>query len=219
MEQPTVFALFPIPIYVVKCDVDISSALSFLNKDFTCLKNEYSNEYGNRSVDGYILDHPECSKLKEFVLFHIEKFADNILAWDFEKFQLTQSWLTIKNHSERHGAHYHPNSVLSAAFYFQESSELIEPIVFHRPDFMSQLMNMFAPSTSSNKMQHTEFPWNEYIVQPQQNTLVIFPSWLSHSVRTNNSTVPRKCIAMNAIPSGRFGSSESAMELDLSRLK
>lgn len=214
-----VHAIFPIPIYTVECDIDITSAVRFLNQQFDFIPNNYSSTYGNKTVDDYLLDHPECESLKNFAIFHFERFARDVFAWDIEGFQITQSWITVKNPGEMHGLHYHPNSVLSGVFYFQENAEQTAPLTFHRPEPISQLMNMFAPSTSNELKQYTEFPWHEYSITPKTNLLVLFPSWLNHSVGLNNTSTARRSIAMNALPIKKFGSRESSLEIDFSRLK
>jgi uncharacterized protein (TIGR02466 family) len=218
MPQPTVYAIFPIPIYTVECDIDVLEASLFLEKNHPLLPNSLSGDYGNKTIDDYILENSECQELKKFILYHIEKYADEVMAWDFKHFQVTQSWVTIKKPGEMHGIHYHPNSVVSAVFFFQDDLPNSEPLKFHRPAVISQLMNQFAPATSTEKMSNTEFPWHHWSMPPKKNTLVIFPSWLSHSVDANITTVPRKSLAINAIPTGKFGSSESAAEIDINRL-
>jgi hypothetical protein len=218
MSQPTVYAIFPIPIYTIECDVDINDAVNFLNKPHNLIPNDFSLQYGNKTVDDYILDNPECNELKKFILFHIEKYASDILAWEFEHFQITQSWVTIKEPAESHGAHYHPNSMVSAVFFFQDDTSVTESLKFLRPAIMSQLMNQFAPEISAEKMKNTEFPWNEWYIPPKKNSLVIFPSWLSHGVDINKSIVARKTLAVNSIPTKKFGSRMSSAEIDISRL-
>ena len=218
MAESTVCAIFPIPIYITECDIDISNAVDFLKSNHQLLPNNYAHIYGNKSVDDYLLDHTECRELKQFILHHVEKYADQIMAWSFERFEITQSWLTIKNSNEEHGLHYHANSVVSGVFYFDNYTDTTSNLVFHRPAIISQLMNQFAPVTDKRKMNNTEFPWNEWEVRPQTNRLVLFPSWLSHSVKTNNTQDPRKCLAFNAVPTNKFGSRTDATEIDFKRL-
>lgn len=218
MSNTTVCAIFPIPIYITECDVDIKDAVDFLKKDHSLLPNSHASTYGNKSIDDYLLDHAECANLKKYIISNLEEYADKILAWNFEHFQLTQSWITIKNTHETHGIHYHPNSVLSGVFYFDEYENESSNLVFHRPLIMSQLMNQFAPSTNPEKMKDTEFPWNEWDIPPKTGQLVLFPSWLSHSVRPNTTNNIRKSLAFNAVPSGRFGSNIDATEIDFKRL-
>jgi uncharacterized protein (TIGR02466 family) len=217
MSQVSVHAIFPIPVYVVDCDDNFIESIDFLKKDHDLVPNEFSTTYGNKTIDDYILENVECQSLKNCIIKHIENFADKILAWDFENFQLTQSWVTIKNPNEKHDIHHHPNSVLSGVFYFDDVHP-VEPLIFHRPAVMSHMMTQFAPNTSTEKMKSTEFPWNEYLIEPKINRLVIFPSWLGHSVSINKSNIPRKSLAFNAVPTGKFGHQSSATEFDFSRL-
>ena len=218
MAESTVCAIFPIPIYITECDVDIAPAAKFLNSHQDLLPNDHAQIYGNKSVDDYLLDRAECNELKSFIILHIEKYADKIMAWNFERFEITQSWLTIKFLGEAHGLHFHANSVLSGVFYFDDYQEETSNLVLHRPAIMSQLMTQFAPVTDRKKMDDTEFPWNEWEIKPKKNQLVLFPSWLGHSVRPNTAQHARKCLAFNAVPAGKFGSKESATEIEFNRL-
>jgi uncharacterized protein (TIGR02466 family) len=219
MVSPVVHALFSIPVYTVICDIDVSDAVKFLDQQHEYIPNSYANTYGNKSVDDYILDHPECSAIKTFALHHMEKFAREILAWEFEYFQLTQSWITCKEPGEQHGPHYHPNSMLSAVFYFQQPDNTYSPLTFHRPEIISQLMNTFAPAYSEEKLTTAEFAWNQWSIPPQKNSLIIFPSWINHSVPVNTSDKPRMSLAMNGIPTGVFGSRVGSTEIDIGRLR
>ena len=79
----------------------------------------------------------KCEELKKFIQFHIERYASDVMAWNFENFQITQSWVTIKEPGEEHGAHYHPNSVLSAVFFFQDNADGTESLKFLRPAGLS----------------------------------------------------------------------------------
>lgn len=219
MVQPTVYAIFPIPIYTVECDIDVSEVSNFLEQSHSLIPNEFSKDYGSKTEDDYILDNPICSPLKNFILDHLVNYANNIMAWEFEDFQITQSWVSIKRPGEEHGIHYHPNSVLSAVFYFQEDSEKKEYLKFHRPDVITQLMNQFSPATNKDKMANTDFPWHFWTIPPKKNSLVIFPSWVTHSVGKNQDTVIRKSLAVNSIPTGKFGSRVSSAELDINKLR
>lgn len=220
MNQPIVYAIFPTPIYVIDCDDDIQESVDFLNKDHELIPNRHAMEYGNKTVDDYILDNPECAKLKSFITTHLEKYASDLLAWEFEKFQITQSWVTMKKPGETHSKHFHPNSILSAVFYFQDVDiNSFSPLVFHRPDAVYQLMHQFAPWENEEKKQHTEFPWNEWKCEPRKNRLIIFPSWLHHSVNPNRSDLVRKSLAVNAVPTGKFGCRMHSTELDINKLK
>ena len=53
--------------------------------------------------------------------------------------------------------------------------------------------------------QSTQYTGNEYIIDPQPNTLLLFPSHLQHMVTTNNSTQERLTLAFNVIPHGLIG--------------
>jgi len=217
--QRNVHSIFPIPICVIDGDITFSDAVEFLQREHDMLYNDMSVLYGRISKNDYILEEKECKDLKKFILEEIEKFARDIMVWEFEKFQILQSWVSIKSSHEMHGSHYHPNSVLSAVFFYDDCDDSAAHIVFHRPDVITQLMTSFAPAYAEDKKNNSIFPWTSYNVFPKKNRLIIFPSWLNHSVNRNETFKDRKSLAVNSIPIGKFGDRQAASELDLRKIK
>ena len=49
----------------------------------------------------------------------------------------------------------------------------------------------------------------EYILTPQKNMLLFFPSYIWHKILTNSSNTTRYSLAFNLIPIGQYGSGDS----------
>jgi uncharacterized protein (TIGR02466 family) len=214
MSKPVVHAIFPIPVYTVVCEDSMDLCHDYLNSNQDLIS--YGNNsaiFGHKSQDDCVLDRPECTKLKEFIVNNLETFSDQVMAWEDTEFKITQSWISYKNPGEYHASHYHPNSVLSGVYFFQDHADDVQPLTVHRPSILCQLMAQFAPDIDPAKNEHSGFTWAQFNIQPKKGLLVIFPSWLNHSVPENTTSALRKSLAFNSVPSNTVGSVFSSTKL------
>lgn len=199
-----VYNLFPSPVYTVSVDKeDFSRENAYLN---TVEMNKANNSnYGERSISSYVLDDYRLSNLSRWVVSHIKTFSENhyyknTVVGDYI---LLQSWISIKNKGQQTLSHGHPNSIISGVYYWEPVqqplvfiySRTIEFGITHAPDLTFTLDNI------------------------QPGTLVLFPSYLKHSVSVNNTDTPRKSLAFNSIPTAGLGSEPMLTELNFFRIK
>jgi uncharacterized protein (TIGR02466 family) len=210
-DHVEVVPIFPIPVYFAICEDDIKQSIDYmenapidLEKDQDILK-----EYGTISSDNYILNRPEMTGLREWIMNHVDNYARNVLAWDFNKIDLTMSWVSIKEKGQRHKYHIHPNSLISGVFYWDTDD--IEPISFLRP----RKFTNFEIERNENIDAPYAFDHHNFI--PRKNTLVLFPSETQHSVGKIKQDLPRKSLAFNTFIFEKIGRPDSLTELDLSK--
>jgi uncharacterized protein (TIGR02466 family) len=115
----------------------------------------------------------------------------NCLHWDLQKFslELKSCWAIVNGKLASNSVHNHPNSILSGVYYLQapENSGVIS---FSDPRSAAQ---MLVPPM-------TEFsPWTlpKISYKPQAGTMLLFPSWLLHSVEMNMSKELRISLSFN----------------------
>jgi len=60
-----------------------------------------------------------------------------------------------------------------------------------------------------------EFNYNTFSIPYEPGTLILFPSWLPHSVPINNTSQVRKSLSFNCIPSKGLGLEEDLTEFKL----
>lgn len=161
---------------------------------------------GEISKNTYILDEPENTTIKDFILNEIYEYGNKILGYDYEKFKLTQSWVSCKKPGQMHDIHTHPNSIISGVFYFGDNKESLPNITFHKPQSFN--FPILRPKEKYTKYNSTEFELG-------LNNLILFPSYLQHSVSLNRSNIPRYSISFNSIPLGIFGDKDELTELKL----
>lgn len=79
-----------------------------------------------------------------------------------------------------HNTHAHPNCVLSGVFYLQVPPGS-SPIVFYDP-------RPFRKIIRRNTTEPTEMNQDELVINPQKGLLLMWESWLEHSVPENFNT-------------------------------
>lgn len=210
-DHVEVVPIFPIPVYFAICEDDIKQSIDYmenapidLEKDQDVLK-----EYGTISADNYILNRPEMTGLRKWIMNHVDNYARNVLAWDFNKIDLTMSWVSIKEKGQRHKYHIHPNSLISGVFYWDTDD--IEPISFLRPRKFTNF------EIERNENIDAPYAFDHHNFTPRKNTLILFPSETQHSVGKIKQDLPRKSLAFNTFIFEKIGRPDSLTELDLSK--
>ena len=131
------------------------------------------------------------------VLYFFESIKPNIdntltdMGWDDlnNKIDITSAWSIINKKNASNERHIHSNSYISAVYYVSAPNNCGD-ILFHDP---RQAKVIRKPNTiKANKL-------NAEVVNitPQSGLLVLFPSYLYHSVVENNSDEERIVISFN----------------------
>jgi len=210
-----VLELFPTPVYTTGIPAELSGIIPFLNAQAPNSGSDVAN-YGERSSNSYILNEPECVEVKKFVLEQVKEYAENIMLYDYDTWELSQSWVSRKQPGQHHMMHTHPNSLISGVFYYGEPSEQTPAIKFHK---MQGGINqqVLQPAVKPDK-RSSKFAWKEFAVNFAPGLLLLFPSYLFHSVPINESKTIRSSVAFNVVPKMRLGSEENLTELDFNKI-
>ena len=210
MHKSEVLDLFPTPVYITIIPVKLSSVIPFLDSQDMNTKSDEAN-YGRRSKDSYVLHKSECDGLRKFILDSVQDFSNNTLLYAYDSYKISQSWVSHKQPGQHHTMHSHPNSLISGVFYYGKAEENTPAIKFHK---MSGGFNQstIAPKVEADK-RSSKFAWSEFSVNFEPGLLVLFPSYLHHSVPINNSDSVRCSLAFNVVPTIGFGEEGSLTEL------
>ena len=210
MYKSEILDLFPTPVYTTLMPVELSSVIPFLDGQDMDTKSDETN-YGRRSKDSYILHKPECAALSSFILECTQDFSDNTLLYAYKSYKLSQSWVSHKEPGQHHMMHSHPNSLISGVFYYGASEELTPAIKFHKTaGAVGQ--STIMPKTKADK-RLSQSAQTEFSVNFEPGLLVLFPSWLHHSVPQNVTDSVRCSLAFNVVPTIGFGEEENLTEL------
>ena len=198
--KPVLYPLFSKLVYTKNINVDTKKILSLAKKEkfkVAGVKDSMSN-HAQASVCNTLLDKKSYKFLKEIILKEINFYVHNVMKYK-NNFQLTKSWLTKTENNQVSDYHQHNNSFLSAVLYI-------------KTDENSGKIGFINFSSSLFQLQVTEQNiWNSvgYTFKPSDGLLLIFPSDMFHKVLRNTSKEDRYSLAMNFIPIGKIGDTNS----------
>jgi uncharacterized protein (TIGR02466 family) len=124
----------------------------------------------------------------------IEAAVANVLermAVETRTFAITGCWANFSQPGSAHLPHHHANNFLSGVYYVQAPGGA-DRITFHDPRPQREIIEpVYTRPNPFNRMDQD--------VPVSPGTIVIFPGWITHSVKPNRSEGQRLSIAFNAM--------------------
>jgi len=188
--------IFPTPIFIVdnvlsNKDIDIIKEDIFKDKNISTKNNWQSNSFLHKNK--------KYNSLTQKITESIHNVLHNC-EYDYDTFEITGMWSNVLKPGETHSPHTHSNNILSGVFYV-ESDEFAN-IHFMDP---RPAANVFTPTIKFQNKENSA----RWFFPSKKNTLIIFPSWLSHFVPVNKSSKYRVSIAFNIMLRGKINIPES----------
>ncbi len=134
--------------------------------------------------------YPEFAELVE-IFDAATSEALVFLAVEHDGFEITGCWANLSPPGRSHRTHSHANNFLSGVYYVQTAPGA-DTITFHDP--RPQIEQIAPPIGERNA-----YNSNAYHVPVRAGQLVMFPSWLAHSVPENTSDRLRISVSFNAM--------------------
>ncbi len=133
---------------------------------------------------------PQMEELNGYVHGACRGILDK-MAVDYADTVITGCWANISPPGAPHPPHIHPNNFLSAVYYLAAPAGA-NTIFFHDPRPQIEIMapHFKARNKLNSTLQHVEV---------SEGRLVVFPSWLVHSVPPNKSDALRMSISFNIL--------------------
>jgi uncharacterized protein (TIGR02466 family) len=122
----------------------------------------------------------------------IEAAARSILHFlrvGHEAFEITACWATVLGAGAAHRLHSHPNNYLSGAYYVR-THQGADTINFHDPRPQA---GVIRPPVVELTRENTD----QVVVRVTNGTLLLFPSYLEHSVDPTDSGEERVSVSFN----------------------
>lgn len=201
--QSEITALFSVPVYKALVEDNFSKELEFLNS-IDLIKAKTNSVSKNVSV----LDHIELNQCKQICQEHLDIYIKNTLDCK-QEFYITNSWIARSRPGEKHHVHFHPNSIVSGVLYLQATKNCGDLILHHK----SSLRNNFDFSYDVNS--YNIFNSQTWRYNVTSGNILIFPSWVNHSVEENCSDQDRIILGFNTFVRGAFGEAEYSANLKL----
>jgi len=194
--------IFAIPMYRNILSKGLTKEqISFIEKNKKdILKNE-SNAFTKNVA---ILEDKIFKDLKKELLLMLKEYYEIVLCCTNDiKPYITQSWLNYTEDNQYHHKHEHPNSIISGVVYLDAGKDT-EEISFFRSrnssfEFDSNQYNIYNSLSMG--------------VPVQSGHVVMFPSEVTHMVRTKSRNHTRVSLAFNTFFKGKVGTPASLKQL------
>ena len=186
--------LFSSCVTVIQLDEDI--------KEFKTSNEKFKNSgwgSSSSSINKRVLE--KYPKTKKILLDKFKKIALEDYKYEND-FIITTSWFTKTLKDQSSLMHIHKNSFYSGVYYFDDYTDKSAPIIFHSP--LHQFYD-FDLMPSNWTIQNSTI-WK---IQPQKNCLLIFPSYLQHSIEKSIEDTTRYSLAFNLMPAEQIGGGDS----------
>jgi uncharacterized protein (TIGR02466 family) len=211
-EKISAIPLFPIPIVKTNIGRDFTETeLQLCTTDIPMMKNQEMPNH--QSKDRYLFDSHGTDTLKDIINFcehQLKNYLEHIEGVDtnLAGLRITQSWLNETKPGESHYSHFHRNSYLSGVLYFK-----------CLPDDSINFENRLEGNYNNMRFSNLKYTgWNANIVKVdiEEGDLIIFPSWIPHSVDQNETkNMERISLAFNTFPVGELGTNNNVDHLML----
>ena len=194
MEGMKTHMMFPTPLFECSIQGHKELNLELTKYIYELKKNDKVGLDKSNSGGGWHSPFFEISKseiLKKFVL-KIFPFIHDITTKQYnwnctpDKIRINSMWSVVNQKNSFNLRHFHPNCSLSAAYYVSAHDNCGE-IVFYDPRPARVYKNPIAKEP--NKLNATINS-----VKPENGLLVLFPSYLEHSVNPNLSNKKRRIV-------------------------
>jgi uncharacterized protein (TIGR02466 family) len=199
-----ILPLFSTPIYVADTGI-----ISF-EKEIEFLKQfEYEKAINNQiSKETKMFQYTELCNIKSICENHLQQYVQTVLNCRQEIY-ITNSWTTRNSSGDSHHIHYHQNSIISGVIYLQVPNK-DNAITFHHK---SALKKQFEFEYSIDE--YNIFNSDTWKVPIKQGEIILFPSWLNHSVNVNESNTDRIVLGFNTFARGKFGEGAYSGDIEL----
>jgi uncharacterized protein (TIGR02466 family) len=120
---------------------------------------------------------------------HVARTVLRFLHIGSDALEITGCWATVLGRGAPHRAHSHPNNFLSAVYYVRVHPGA-DTINFHDPRVQTGIIR---PPVTALTAENTD----QVVVKVTDGTLLLFPSWLQHSVDATAAERERISISFN----------------------
>jgi len=165
-----------------------------------------NSKNGDMSIDKYVLD--DLPDLKKKLALHCNTYlAKDLSVSKNSNFYFLNSWIVKHHKGDYAQSHLHTNSMISGVYYVnvpKDSGNII---------FQKENTNIFYPNINVEFNEINTINSKEYTIDVEEGMVLLFPSWLLHSVLENLNDETRYSLAFNLFVKGEYGKDEFKLEI------
>jgi len=192
-ENTDVSEIFPTPLWILDLKRDVHEPL---NRHLRARIDDLLTPRPPAAIGIPLQTDPILHTLEEFdglmsIVREAVSAALGFLQTDHHGFEITGCWANINPTGAINSSHTHPNNYLSGVYYVATPAQSGD-IEFSDP--RPQATAIVPPIKQRNK-----YNSNSISLDVKPGRLVLFPAWLVHAVRVNQSPGERITISFNAV--------------------
>ena len=184
--------IFKFQLYCEKLNFDTDSLsnlcfeLQNKNKDYGRISSNLGGWQSDDLFDAYTI----ISNLRKLIYNHIDIYSKNFKL--NKKLKLDNLWININGYKDLNLPHIHPNSILSGVFYVKV------PKNSGKIRFENPCLDLMESVYQNSIIEYNSINSATWSLEPDENLLILFPSFLKHSVLPNmNKKEKRISISFN----------------------
>jgi uncharacterized protein (TIGR02466 family) len=190
-EAKKAVSLFPTTLWLFQIPAEVHGRINAelkrkLNELIAAASDE--NHEGGWQTEHDLHTLPEMQELTVHFLNAVDDVLDAITTTN-RNVKITGCWANIGPPGSGHDSHLHPNNFLSAVYYVSVPMGGHQ-ITFWDPRHQTRIM---APPVNETNVTNSDYA----NMQVQEGMLILFPSWLVHSVPENAGNDTRISISFN----------------------
>jgi uncharacterized protein (TIGR02466 family) len=200
-NNPSIIPIFPEAVlYSQQINIDSDRVMKYLKK----IKFDITESSIEKESDCFISNKlnifNDLNFLKKEINKHVGFYLNKLLHYKMD-YKFTTSWATKTNNKGYGQKHSHSNCFLSGVYY---------PI--GNTDFKINFYKKHSTMWDVDIKEYNELNAKQVIFEiKNNNTLILFPSELNHSITPNNSDITRYSIAFNVNPKGLIGRNDNGI--------
>ena len=187
--------LFPVCVPIIHVDENTDELKTYDGEFQTITYSSCSQSKDLRVLERY-------PKTKKILLDYFRKFSNEVLEYNSD-YGITTSWLTRTKEGQSSNFHNHKNSFWSGVYYYDDYDGDVADIQFTNPlaIYNQYELNIVNPNIANSNLSY---------ITPSTNSLVLFPSYLSHRIAEHQSKKIRRSLAFDIVPVGGYGEYDSS---------
>ena len=180
--------LFSSPIYRARLNLKTNLIEEFCSKLKKSTKGVVKSNHGG--WQSHNIPPTDLPILSIEIQKHANIFKDTFLFKNLLK--VAEMWVNINDYKDYNANHSHPLCVLSGVYYVKTPAKGGEIRFIHpAADLMGR--DWHHPETTDGNHSNSE----QWIFEPKENILFLFPSWLQHNVLPHLGKEERVSISFN----------------------
>ena len=186
-----IYEIFKYEVFCTKLNLDLKSLKKFSFKLQKNNQGKVKSNVGGWQSEDLFDEYPIITELKKSIAGYVNHFSKE---FNFnKKLKLSNLWININGYKDSNDAHIHPGSFFSGVFYVKVPKKSGK-LTFINPN--RNFMEWVFDKNITSYNQKNSSIWS---FEPEENMLLIFPSFLEHKVTPHmNKTEKRISVSFNS---------------------